>query len=537
MNKKIYQKFYRLISVLILLSSMTLSHGAYTNNISPIDAYNNLIPNNPDIIILDVRTTSEFNTGYINGAILIPVSQLTQRLGELDTNKKILVYCASGSRSATAVNILITNGFNAENVYNLQGGITAWKNAHLPIVMPNQVPDVMITSSLESMVLTGSVAITGTAQDADGTIQEVSIAIDEGVWIIVTGTTTWSYMWDTVLVANGEHNISARSFDGNDYSEIASVTVSVLNQNNLQSSIEMNPVSFIASPGQTFIIDIMINPTEDIAGVQFDLSYDTAYLRVDSVTEGNLFEGYSTYFNPGIINNSLGKVTGVFNVIITTDASVSNPGSLAHVHFTSKINQGISFLNLSNVVAGDRDAQTIPLSVINGSVTVKSNDTEPPVSHVDTIVPYGHYNKKLPLAITATATDDISGVKEVYLYYRYSLDNATWTDWKMYGESKTVVPYTWLFSAPNGTGYYEFYSQAIDNENNIQPDAITADALCQIYPDWDVNKDHKINILDIIIIGQYWDATGEQGWISADVNNDGRVNILDIVVIGQHWTG
>ena len=211
MNKKKYQKFFVLLPALILLCSMTLSNGAYTNNILPTDAYTDLIPNNPDIIILDVRTTSEFNTGYINGAILIPVSQLTQRLGELDTDKKILVYCASGGRSTTASNILVTNGFNSELVYNLQGGITAWKNADLPIVMPNEVPTVLITSPLQGMLLTGSVVITGTAEDTDGTIQDVSITIDDEAWTTVTGTTTWSYMWDTVLVPNGEHIIYVRS--------------------------------------------------------------------------------------------------------------------------------------------------------------------------------------------------------------------------------------------------------------------------------------------------------------------------------------
>lgn len=537
MNKKKYKKLYILPSALILLSSMAVSNGAYPNNISPADAYNNLLPNNPDIIILDVRTTSEFNTGYIDGAILIPVSQLTQRLGELNTSKTILVYCASGSRSSTAANILITNGFDVEKVYNLQGGITAWKAADLPIVMPNQAPNVTITSPLDSASLTGSFTITGTAQDLDGVIQEVSICIDDGVWVDANGTATWSYLWDTLFVINGSHMISARSFDGRDYSEIDSVTVFVVNQDNQQSSIEINPVSSIVSPGQTFSIDIMIHPSEAIAGAQFDLSYNNDYLSVNNVTEGTLFEGYSTYFNPGTINNTLGRVTGVFNVIITQDASVSQAGSLARMHFTAKMNHGISYLNVSNVVIGDRDGFAIPFSVHNGSVMIKSDDEQPPVSQVNAISPYGYHKKNLPLSITANATDDISGIKEIHLYYRYSFDNATWTDWEIYGENKTLAPYTWLFSAPNGMGYYEFYSQAVDNVDNIETDLLMADALCQIYPDWDVNKDHKINILDIIIIGQHWETIGEHGWISADVNNDGHINILDIIMIGQHWTG
>jgi hypothetical protein len=58
---------------------------------------------------------------------LIPVADLLRRLYELDKQKDILVYCASGGRSATASQILVDNGFSS--VHNMLGGITSWKNA------------------------------------------------------------------------------------------------------------------------------------------------------------------------------------------------------------------------------------------------------------------------------------------------------------------------------------------------------------------------------------------------------------------------
>ena len=54
---------------------------------------------------------------------------------------------------------------------------------------------------------------------------------------------------------------------------------------------------------------------------------------------------------------------------------------------------------------------------------------------------------------------------------------------------------------------------------------------------WDVNWDDRVNILDLILIGQWWDETGTPCWVSADVNCDGVINILDMVLVGQHWTG
>lgn len=56
---------------------------------------------------------------------------------------------------------------------------------------------------------------------------------------------------------------------------------------------------------------------------------------------------------------------------------------------------------------------------------------------------------------------------------------------------------------------------------------------------WDINKDGKTNIIDMIIIGQHWLAEkGEENYESrADVNKDGIINILDMIIVGQHWTG
>ncbi len=79
--------------------------------------------------LLDVRTPGEFTSGHIKGAKLLPVQELSSRIGELSAwkDKTILVYCHSGNRSASACRTLTASGFG--NIVNLQGGITAWKSA------------------------------------------------------------------------------------------------------------------------------------------------------------------------------------------------------------------------------------------------------------------------------------------------------------------------------------------------------------------------------------------------------------------------
>ncbi|CAB5501334.1 Rhodanese-related sulfurtransferase [Bathymodiolus thermophilus thioautotrophic gill symbiont] len=85
-----------------------------------------------NLIVLDVREVKEYQKdGYIPNAIHIPLSQVKNKLNTLDSSKKVLVYCRSGSRSAHISGLLTRNGF--EQVYNLKGGISAWKKANLPI--------------------------------------------------------------------------------------------------------------------------------------------------------------------------------------------------------------------------------------------------------------------------------------------------------------------------------------------------------------------------------------------------------------------
>ena len=79
--------------------------------------------------LLDVRTPGEFNQDHIAGAVNINVNSrdFSERVAELDKSKAVYVYCRSGARSANAMGQLQRMGF--EEVYNLKGGILAWKRA------------------------------------------------------------------------------------------------------------------------------------------------------------------------------------------------------------------------------------------------------------------------------------------------------------------------------------------------------------------------------------------------------------------------
>jgi rhodanese-related sulfurtransferase len=83
-----------------------------------------------DLHLLDVREPDEWDAGHIAGAQHIPLGQLRDRLAEVPTDKPILAICRHGSRSESAARGLRTLGLTVEN---LEGGVTAWTRAGLPL--------------------------------------------------------------------------------------------------------------------------------------------------------------------------------------------------------------------------------------------------------------------------------------------------------------------------------------------------------------------------------------------------------------------
>ena len=257
-----------------------------------------------------------------------------------------------------------------------------------------------------------------------------------GEWQLYDGNDTISpYQW------------SFTPPDGNGYYEFYSMSVDYLGNPEIMPGspdahcmIQMINVTtiYVDSSTQTvsceepFTINIMIDPIEPIAGVQLDVMFDAALITVDSVSQGDLFDGYDIYFNPGVIDNVNGSITGIVAVITTPGGNVISPGTFASISFTAKNTNGVSPLNLSDVIVGNTAAEPIQVSVLNGNVTI---------------------------------------------------------------------------------------------------------VCCPRSNAWDVNNDGRVNILDLILVGQHWQETGEPCWIAMDVNGDGTVNILDLILVGQHWTG
>ena len=82
-----------------------------------------------------MRNQDEYDSGHLNNSILIPLGELEDRINEIAeyNNTEIIVHCRSGSRSASASEILESNGFS--KIYNMLGGINAWIDAGYPTIL------------------------------------------------------------------------------------------------------------------------------------------------------------------------------------------------------------------------------------------------------------------------------------------------------------------------------------------------------------------------------------------------------------------
>ena len=87
-----------------------------------------------DLVILDVRTPAEFDEGHIDGAVMIDFyrDDFAAELAKLDPDAPYVLYCRSGNRSGQTRAMMTELGFSA--VDDVDGGVTAWQNAGLPLV-------------------------------------------------------------------------------------------------------------------------------------------------------------------------------------------------------------------------------------------------------------------------------------------------------------------------------------------------------------------------------------------------------------------
>lgn len=121
-----------LIALVWLIFEESRSKGRGGSRLTP-ELTTQLI-NRENAVVLDIREAGFFNDGHITGALNIPLEQLDRSSNRLEKYKEkpVVIVCNTGQKAGSVMNKLRKQGYT--KVYVLAGGITAWKNANMPLV-------------------------------------------------------------------------------------------------------------------------------------------------------------------------------------------------------------------------------------------------------------------------------------------------------------------------------------------------------------------------------------------------------------------
>jgi hypothetical protein len=319
----------------------------------------------------------------------------------------------------------------------------------------------------------------------------IFISTDGGsLWHPASGTTSWSYQWDTALSSDGAHAIQARAYYGTSYLE--DIIGVVVDNSPPSGSVSINGGSTYTNTTYVILTLIASDSTSGVKQVRYsnDSAIWTAWQAFSAIKSWTLpaGDGTKTVYYQVMDNADLSTIfsdTIVLDTTVPSGSIVINSGqtytNVTAVTLTltaSDTTSGVNQVRYSNdgVIWSSWEAfsaiKSWTLSAGDGTQTVyyQVRDNANKVSiFSDTIVldasiPSGSisinsaatYTSTTSVTLTLTAIDVLSGVKQV----RYSDDGAIWTAWEAFSSSKD-------WNLETGDGTKTVYYQVMDNANEL----------------------------------------------------------------------
>jgi protein phosphatase len=215
------------------------------------------------------------------------------------------------------------------------------------------------------------------------------------------------------------------------------------------------------SPTENFKLDITPPPTVTLSSPADDNTFDTSSVTLEWYAANDAHSGtwrYDVWVNgtiyqtTGITYDLWGLEDGMYSWKVRAIDEVGNAGEWSETR--------------SFKIEVPKEDEILP----DGMLPL------PPTSFIESFALF--WQASVPFKITAQASDEDGTVVSVTLYYRYRIDE-NWSGWKLFG-TDNAAPWSWNFVAPEREAYYEFYSLAIDDDNEIEAVPTVADASCGV---------------------------------------------------------
>jgi hypothetical protein len=242
-------------------------------------------------------------------------------------------------------------------------------------------------------------SLTATTGESTTFSVETTQEFTSAVWSVdgtevETGTTGHVEAWTTA----GTHTVT---FDGTaaagTISRSWTVVVSAAAESEY-SSISISPSTTTVAPGESFSLDVYIDPTQALTGSQFDLQY-SQLASISTVDEGDLFTtgDLATTFQYDSIDNAAGLLDNVYAAIVGS-GTITSPDVMATIEMVAGSSSGILNIGLSDVILSDVNSNPAGYTVSNATVLI---DTAPQF----TSVPSQTVVEGQSLSFTVSATD------------------------------------------------------------------------------------------------------------------------------------
>jgi hypothetical protein len=274
---------------------------------------------------------------------------------------------------------------------------------------------------------------------------------------------------------------------------------------------------YVVMGGETFNVTVDLYPTIPIKAFEFRIGFNASLVQAIEVTEGDIFEGFETFFSSGIIDNTNGTIEAIYNLILGT-GNTSNNGTMVDIAFISQNVEGQSSVRLYGCGVTN-ETEYIPINIVNGSITV---DLTPP--DVTTM-----YLNNSAVLDTLIGWNNVSGI----VFENFNLSTCQLNILEPDGSWNNVSFMDQYYNTTFSGGDYSYHVYVEDEAGHTNFSDIYQFSMPE---NWDVKVDGVINVLDLVYVAQKYNILGPfNGWIREDVDNNGEVKILDLVLVSQYY--